>query len=453
MDMRSFRSQQGYALILAISVIAVIAVLSGVLAVALFNGKGATYHTTARSKALNVAEAGLDMAMFSLSSAWPSSPPAAGTTIPFDLRSMFPASDFPTSSGESFATVTMSPGSDLSHLWLQSQANVAGRSVRLRTEITQQSLSASGLMGGVALYSGGDTTFGGKAKIYSPGGAPPTGNVYVYGTTQVTGNANLATVGLYSLGPINVSGNNASFSSVKYGPYEGVPTFNDVLSPSQVGAWTSLAQSTTAAGTPVAGGANTIPHAGSAVYVGGSATLNSGTYNIGSLYVNGDLSVSGGVTLNIASLYVKGNFTISGGSVTITNLGSTWVGGDASLTGQGQVQLPLLVAAGNITLTAQGQWGGDGVGSNSKPCIVLSIGENATATLAGQGQFCGIFAATHLVLSGKADIYGSALSEGPASLTGQGSITYSPYVYSSIQGGSVSIATRVSGTWSQIVTQ
>ncbi|MGO8683414.1 MAG: hypothetical protein ACLQUT_02370 [Thermoleophilia bacterium] len=456
--MKRCRSEEGVALILVLGVISALAILAATVTMATVNDKGATLTVTTRSNAFNVAEAGLDMGLFTLSSSWPSSPPAANTavTLSTDPRTMFSTTQFPTSVGKSFVTVTMSPGSDSSHLLMQSQANVGGESVRLQTQILQTNVGISTMVPGCALYSGGNTTMSGNNTLTSPlSNGVPTGSVYVNGNATLSGNNNLSSMGIKVRNTLTASGNN-SWSSVK--------TQNDSTVPTSIGTWlppsaitylTNLAQATpqAPAGVTVVPNNGTIPATATAVDVTGSATISSnGTYNLGSLYVSGNLTISGNCNLSIGSLYVGGSLTGSG-NLTLTNLGPTWVGGNVTLSGNGNCKMPLLVAAGSITLSGNAIWGGDGVGADMKPCVAISTGGNVTWS--GNSAFYGLLAATtgSVTFSGNGTVNGSVLSAQAAIFSGNTNLAYNGNVVNSIQVGSATIATLVPGTWAQIATQ
>ena len=476
--MNRYRSQGGVALVMVIGFVAVLLVLGTAVALVMVNDMGATSDTTARSKAFNVAEAGLDMGMFTLSSTWPSSPPAAGTpvTLSSDLRAMLPEAEFPTSAGESFVTVTMSPGSDDSHMLLQSQANVAGKSVKLETMIVRQNVGLSSLVPGVALYSGRDMKITGTGVIRSPlDGNMPTGSVYVYKDAKITGGPDFSTVGLKVRNNLTYVGN-PSFSSIVTQNDPTVPTFDAFLPQSQIDYLTQLSKAVPTSPPPAAvevPNNGTIPNTAAAVHVKGKGKfLGGGTYTIGSLYVDGDLTVTGSMTLNIGSLYVGGKLTITGsgvefnidslyvngnlemtGNVKLTNLGPTWVGGLAKIVASNsQCRMPLVVAQGDVELVGGATWGGDGVGDNVEPCIAVSL--TGKLKWVGTSEFYGLMAAPQGPYNTTATagwVHGSVLVGKDADLTISGfKIAYDDRVVRSIQTGSATIAKRVPGTWRQL---
>ncbi len=453
--MKRYESQQGIALIMVIGVITVVLLFGASLAMLMVNDKGASYDVTARAKAFNVAEAGLDMGMYSLSSTWPSTPPSAGTPVPLctPLASMFPATSFPASSGKVFDTVTMKAGVDSQHLTLIAQANIAGKSVALQTGIVQKNVGLTSLMPGFALYSGADTTLTGSQTITSPlSNGVPTGGIYVYGNLNLTGSQNFSTAGLKVFKTLTAVGSQ-QFSSVKTQNDSTVPTFSSVLPQSQITYLTNLAQATPSSPTGVTVVANggTIPTSATAVHVTGSASITgSSSYTIGSLYVDGNLTITGSETLNISSLYVGGTLSVTG-SENLTNLGPTWVGGNATVTGSGNCKLPLLVAGGSITMTGSATWGGDGVGSDPQPCVAIALGSGGV-TWTGSGPFYGLLAATTGGISdtGSGNVYGSVLSAGAATLTGSSQLVYNANVVNAIHTGSSTIAVLVPGTWAQV---
>ncbi|HOU28121.1 MAG TPA: hypothetical protein PLB39_01520 [Thermoleophilia bacterium] len=200
--------------------------------------------------------------------------------------------------------------------------------------------------------------------------------------------------------------------------------------------------------------------------------MGGGTYTIGSLYVDGDLTVTGSMTLNIGSLYVGGKLTITGsgvefnidslyvngnlemtGNVKLTNLGPTWVGGLAKIVASNsQCRMPLVVAQGDVELVGGATWGGDGVGDNVEPCIAVSL--TGKLKWVGTSEFYGLMAAPQGPYNTTATagwVHGSVLVGKDADLTISGfKIAYDDRVVRSIQTGSATIAKRVPGTWRQL---
>jgi Tfp pilus assembly protein PilX len=261
--MNRYRSERGATLIMMIGVMAVLAVLAATLVMVTVNVKGSTKDVTTRSQAFNVAEAGLDLGMYTLSSAWPTSTVATGTVVALstDPRTMFDTSQFPTSSGKQFITVTMSPDTSSDHLLLQAQANVGGKSVRLQTQIVRKNVGVKSLVPGVAVYSGSDTAISGNPFVGSPlNNGVPTGAVYVYGNAAISGSPDLSTVGIKVRGALDVTGKPA-FSSVKTQNDPSVPTFDQFLSPTDIDALTQQAKATQPepAGVVIVGNNGNIP--------------------------------------------------------------------------------------------------------------------------------------------------------------------------------------------------
>lgn len=457
--MKRYESQQGVALIMVIGVISVVLVLGASLAMAMVNSQGATYDTTARSKAFNVAEAGLDLGMYSLTAGWPTATPTPSTPVNLvaSPQPMFtPAADFPISSGHTdFVTVTMSPvqGKDAAtYLLLQSQANVGGKSVKLQTQIVKVSEGVPSLKPGAALYTGGNLQTSGNLSLQSPVqiGAPTAG-VYVNGTWDSTGNPDFTLVNAYATGAINVSSRSLA-TSQPYAAPALVGTFNDWFPASAITTLTQFAQAA-APPNPV-GVQTTFPTTSAlvpAVSIAGNLTIPSGTFNVGSLYVGGNLTLSNDTVLNVGALYVNGSVNNTGSGATL-NLGTAaWVGGNFTLTGT--AQLPLLVVGGSVNVTASANWGSVATG---KPCLVLALGSGATAlNIQGTATLYGLFAAPNggVSMGGTCTVQGSVMSSGPVTINGTGNVVkigYDAAVIRSIQTNVTSIAKLVPGTWAQI---
>ncbi len=356
--MKRYANQEGMALIMLIGVLAVVATLALTLVMVTANMQGSTKDVTTRSKAFNVAEAGLDLGMYSLSSAWPTNPPAAGSqvTLATDPRTLFTEEQFPTSPGNSFVTVTMSPGSDADHLLLQSQANVGGKSVRLETQIVRANVGYAMLKPGAALYSGSGFSTNGNLSVTSPQiNGLPTGGVYINGSWTASGNSHpdFSTVAVYATGSIDVPG--GQFGSVleQNAPAATVGSFSDYISPEDITSLTQTAQNaaqSSPTGVVTYSGNKTVNNGTAiAVHVTGNLTV-SGNYTVSSsLWVDGSLSIAAGGRLNAVAVHVGGNLTGVNNAAAI--LGPTWVGGNVDLSCNNDCQLKLLVAGGSVGVT------------------------------------------------------------------------------------------------------
>ena len=234
-------------------------------------------------------------------------------------------------------------------VWVEVITTYQGRITRVR-QLVSSSTTVS-ILPKAAAYADTSITLSNTADIYgvNKDGTPDTSGA-PYVTTIMAGNnftatssADLASpadsthtqsLGLQVNGTVTTPGHN--FSPV----IGGVGLLSDYFDQAHQAALTDEAQSgmpTTATNTPTA---TTITSTLRTTlqgtvepdlhrydrpgYYNGSLTLSAksgatSTFNFKSLYMTGDLTVTGNVTLNTTALYVGGNFTISGTSANITD--------------------------------------------------------------------------------------------------------------------------------------
>ena len=429
------------------------------------NSQGETLINRQRTQTFDVAEAGLDDAMYTIGNTWPTGITTSPSPMPMSysaFQSSYQtgsiASEFPSSSsGKSFLQVKWwAPASDptgANTIWLQAQANVGDRSTAIQTEVQRYPVGISSLAPGVAVYTGGNLSLTGNSTISGPSSnGQPVASTKVYGNFNGSGNCNCSAAPFDIKGTSSFSGNLSPAH-----PTTGdatVPTFASVLPPSQIAALQQTAMNVPTNGTVIAGTSltgNTNTTYTSPIYVNGNLNLTgNATFTATSVYVNGNVTLSGNMNININALYVTGTFSATG-NVNLTSLKSTYVAGDATITGNGTVNMPLFVSGGTVTLTGNGQVGGDGVGSDLKPAVVYA--QNGvvwngnlgfTGLLATAGTFTG---------SGNGAITGQVIAQGNVSPTGNFSVTYNTNVNASIQSGVIDTTQLVPGTWSEVAPQ
>lgn len=467
--MKRLRSERGATLIMLMGVVAVLAVLATALVMATGNMQGATKGVTDKTKAFNVAEAGLDSALYSMSAAWPSTQDWTFSATGYDTS--FPAADYPRPKSGAFVDVVAydnapytSPysASNPPHLdanndgimWVECQANVQDRSARLRSMVKKQNVPIPTPLQGVAMYSGGDTSLTGSQDFLSTmNGANPTGAVYIYGNMTMTGSQSFSAMGLKVKGTLSAPGSQ-TFSPIKTQNDATVPTFDQFMSADVISSLTTAAKATQPSGIVVPNNGTLPQNPGTAVHVTGSVSVTgSGTYTIPALYVDGNFSSTGSAKFDIGALYVGSSVSMTG-SGGIKSLGPAWVGGDATLTGSGTVSMPLFVCGGNVSLTGSSDWGGPG--TPPTPCVVMTTGAGKNVTKAGSGKFYGLLACTQGSVSntGSGDFYGCVLSFGPVvNWAGSSKLTYDGNLITVTTQTTVTIARLVPDTWQQIKTQ
>jgi hypothetical protein len=163
------RRDSGYALILFLGIAAILILMAAAIALAVSNASSNTARDQRNTKALDVAEAALDVTMEQLASSWPGTPLRAiapwtesdNTPTDFNLRVLGAAAPTPRSDGLSYVSVrvfddpsnsasgaTQDAGWELGMpnwdenrngvLYVDSQARIGNRAVRIRASVSAQ---------------------------------------------------------------------------------------------------------------------------------------------------------------------------------------------------------------------------------------------------------------------------------------------------------------------------
>jgi hypothetical protein len=457
-------SQSGMTLIMVVGVIAALAVLAGTVTMVTSNTMKASARDRTGISAFDVSEAVLDNAMYQIGSTWPASASdftwsnegfLADTTA-------WPASEYPdlvTSAKLSTAYVDDDPskGVDSDAYWVVAQASYGGRAASIKTKVARQSIGVATLAPGVAVYSGGTVTM--------------TGSTSVSGSTAAS---------IYAGTALSVSGGNPSIPSnvsiytPSYNPLAWqisghtvpatvtgttVPPLSQFFPSDLVASLTAASQIAPNSGTAVS---NSSPgfswpwggtYASPAYCIGDLHVNTQGVYNFGSLYVAGNLQIDGNATMNCTALYVGGNLTVSGGANT-QSFGPTYVGGNVSFSGNQRFDIPLLVTAGSVSISGSQVVGGNGVGTNPVPCMMVMVGTTAKEfNYSGNCQFTGVLAnmtGGGVNVSGSNAIDGAVYTGGSVNLSGTGSVYYDAAVVNAFSSSVTTAAKIVSGTWQEI---
>ena len=209
--MRRLHNDQGAALIMMIAVIAVLAVLGATLVMVTANAQHGTSEDRTKSKSFNVAEAGIDGALYDLSAVWPATSAQAATVGSAAIRSQFQggADSYPDppSGAANFVRVWVYDNSDTNgdnvidtrdasydayadgRMFVEAQAMVGSQKSRVVTEV-QVATTTLNFITGTAIYTGGDLVMDGVNKNkwavgVFPGAPTGTqGNIISGGTIQ-----------------------------------------------------------------------------------------------------------------------------------------------------------------------------------------------------------------------------------------------------------------------------
>jgi formylmethanofuran dehydrogenase subunit C len=453
--------QEGSALLLVIGVVAALAILATTLVMVTANVQGGSAADRTETKAFNVAEAGLDTAIYTLGTAWPAdvdSPSLGVDTEAFRLD--FSESEYPQPGSGEFLVVdvydNLSPIDASVHwdsggpdgtasggdgiMWIESQAGVGDKSARIRTQVQMQTIGITTLAPGVAVYSGGDGEKGGSGDISSPVvNGQPTGAVYISGEFDEHTSGDLTTVNIY----VGAEG-------------DEIPPLEMFMPDSVVQSLVSASKAAQPTATP----ANT--HSGewrpaegtypNPIVVNGDLKITgSGNYVFGSVYVTGDVNISTSGDISFGALYVGGDLDFSGSSDLAW--GPVYVDGDISMTGSRNLNTTLIVGNGDIKVTGSGEFAGDGVGTNAKPTTIISVGEDTVVDWAGSGNLYGLLCnmGGDITHTGSGNVHGSEISAGSNwTVTGGGSIFYDDNVINSLQRVAATSAKIVPDTWQEI---
>lgn len=461
--MRERTGEAGAALILVIGVVAALAILATTLVMVTANVQGGTAADRTETKAFNVAEAGLDSAVFTLGTSWPGS--AASPSLGIDtvaFRDDFSETEYPSPDQGEFITVdvydnlspldpsvrwdsggpdgTASGGDGI--MWIESQAGVGDEAARIRTQVEMQTIGITTLAPGVAVYSGGNGTIAGSGDISSPLDAEtgqPTGAVYINGSLSQVGSGDLSTVQLF------VGAEGDEIPPLEMFMPDSV--VQSLITASQV-AQSEAAEENTYSGTwhPTAG-----TYTSPIVVNGDLKITGSGSYTFGSVYVTGNVDISTSGDVSFAALYVGGDLDFSGSSDLAW--GPVYVDGDIDLSGSEHLNVTLIVGNGDIKVTGSGDIAGDGVGGDASPTTIISVGEDTEVDWAGSGNLFGLVCnmGGDLTFSGSGDIYGSVISAGANWRdVGSGNLVYSDDVINSLQRVASTAARIVPNTWQEI---
>lgn len=240
--------QRGSSLILILGVITALAILFASLVALTSNVLSNSVKERTKSKAFNVAEAGLDAGLYTLGSNWPGATttftPSVDTAA---FRSEFSTTEFPDPSSGSFIDVKFYDNSDTNGdgvidwndaprdmsgpdgapdklIFVDSQARVGDKTVRVRA-LTERLTAKLDLPRGVVIYAGGDLLMHG-------GGTPVGAEVLPPETTTVTA---------YIGGELTSHGS-ADFSTQVTPTQTGVPSLTDLFNPEVLALIKDLAQ-------------------------------------------------------------------------------------------------------------------------------------------------------------------------------------------------------------------
>jgi Tfp pilus assembly protein PilX len=388
--MRRHASQRGAALILLLGIIATLAILSATLVFVLANQQGATANERRAKQSLYAADAAVDTGV-----QWAKTYHAMSTTVewltPAELAAAFNAT-YPAGASvvyrvyDNLATVNYNikwdQGSPTSAttpdgmVWLETTVTYQGKKTRARVLIHQYNASIVSGLPKAAAYSDTGISLEGTSDIYAVkrdgvtpwAPAPPYATTIMAGGGWVSGwptaakdvvidaSANLAaptssvqSVNIWANGTVSRTfpGTDTSGKVGLLSDYFDQAAQADLGDEAQSGNPTQANAAGTVVSTTLK---NTLQSttaqtytAGSDLVVNGDLTLrvNSGssTFNFRSLYVTGNLTLTGNVTLNTTALYVGGNLTISGATTgVIDQVGPLFIGGSATWSGVASVK-------------------------------------------------------------------------------------------------------------------
>jgi hypothetical protein len=309
--MQRVTRQQGSSLLLIIGVVAALAILFASLVVLTSNVLSNTSRERTRTKAFNVAEAGLDAGLYTLGHNWPGKDTTFTPTVdPAAFRAQFSTPEFPGPPSGSFIDVRfydnydtngdgkidlndaprdVGPGTKGDKLvFVDAQARVGKQVVRIRALAERQTVTLD-LPRGVVLYAGGDLLMHG-------GGTPVGAEVLPQDATSVTA---------YINGTLTPHGS-ADFSSQVTPTQTGVPSLENMFNPEVLALLKEIAQDSGRYYTD-AGAATAALATGQLVYfqaTGAQTITANGVYN-------GD-----GVTFPVGAPKPPGVLIVDGGNVT-----------------------------------------------------------------------------------------------------------------------------------------
>lgn len=470
--MRRLTHQQGYTLVIVLGILATVAILTGALVMVMTNVQGGTADDRTKTKSFDVAEAGLDYAVFAMGTTWP----ASAESFSFDgsnagsFAAAFPDAEYPKPSSEIFATVVVydnppytsphtasnPPSYDMNGdgiVWLESQGNVGKRSSRIRTQVMQQTVGLTTLAPGVAVYTAGHLQLTGNSEFSGPiVNGQPTASVQVYKNVTGSGNLNMTAAPMKIRGGFSYSGNvrgSKTTGDTTVGP------FSQYMPDAVITSLTNSAKSTPSNGTKTPPGGGNLTFTGNnnvtyttPIYVDGDLVFNGNqTVTAPAIYVTGSVRGSGNTKIDIGGMYVGGSWNTTG-NLSLLNLGPTYVNGNVSMKGNDNWKMPLLVSGGVVTLSGNTAIGGNGVGSNRPPAIVYAANGIAWN---GNGAFWGLLS-TKGTFSGNGNgkINGQVIVQGNMTPTGNFNVAYDSNVNGTLRTNATTAAKIVPDTWQEI---
>jgi type II secretory pathway pseudopilin PulG len=185
--MGSSSRQHGSALILVVAVVTTLAILATTLTAVVINVQGNTARDRGRTKAFNVAEAGLDSAQDMLLGLWPTSPETVPTFSSSNFRSQFSLAEFPKPATGDFITIRVRDDLDSSQqydngngiLVIDSTARVGKSSAHVQVQV-QRIPEDFHFRPGVVYYGDGWLTLDGKGSDIPFDSNPPGTMATVY---------------------------------------------------------------------------------------------------------------------------------------------------------------------------------------------------------------------------------------------------------------------------------
>lgn len=480
------RGERGSTLVLLIGVVAVFAVLAATAVMVTANTQQATAGNRTQVQAFNVAEAGLDSALAGVGSEWPAAAGAEFSQIALlaAYGAAFPDSDYPDAATRPAVTVVayddLTPidtsvrwdSNANGRMWVQARGSLMSKVATVRTQIERKVTTTSAIFPGVAVYSGANVNIPGSANIYGPMvGSDPAGALYAVGNITQAWTPDLATVEVLHNGT-------RTWRNATYPATGGVPSLDEVMSPSLVQSLTDASKLATGTGAVIsqASPGFSWPYGvtyATPVVVNGDLHIGSeGTYTFTSLYVTGNLTCDGNTTVVCTALYVGKKLTIGGGSTAVT-FGPTYVEGAGispnspavEFGGDHHFDIPLLVTKGQIKFS-----GSQLVGTVDKPSLFLMIddgdGVDEMFDFGANGVFTGVLINMHggftlpggngsynygPPASGTPDIRGALFAKGNVTFGGNTKIVYDPDVINNLHvGGTVPVTQIVPGTWQEL---
>lgn len=232
--------ETGAALILFLGVAATVTILAAGLLTVVLNTQHNTRREATRTKAFDVAEAALDVAMMELAKDWPTdAPPPAFATESYRsaFRSTFETTEFPdpATAGASFVSVCFfddqtstnpydsGPNGPNGRLLVDAQAVVGIGAARIRAEVQAVYIDVS-LAPKLMLWTGGGIDYSGNEASLQVLGWPTDGSYPSYATLGTLPDPTIAQIGI--------------------GPLIPAPTREEVLSTTTIEALVQLAKDT-----------------------------------------------------------------------------------------------------------------------------------------------------------------------------------------------------------------